>query len=319
MPRITTNGGDLHYEDYGVGTPIVFCHEFAQNLEGWSGQVWHFSRRYRAIAYSRRGYPPSAIPEREEAYSFAQSVADLEQLVRDLGASPAHIVGHGAGGNIALALAIGRPDMVRSLVLTGAGAGSGDPDGWKSSACDIAEKIEQGGIDALVRTIASAKQRTIFRERDPVGWRAFIDSMRGLSARGCAHAMRGALSRPSFLELGEELAQLRVPILLVLGDQDRPSFDGSHFVLQHAPQAAMAVMPLCGHTENLERPSLFNGIVADFIALVDDGHWITADTEYCGSRDSRRSPVMSASADPPGVQVQPVRLRPPNQPDGSTP
>src|SRR4051812_6290043 len=43
------------------------------------------------IAYSRRGYPPSAIPEREEAYSFAPSVADLEQLVHDVSASPAHI------------------------------------------------------------------------------------------------------------------------------------------------------------------------------------------------------------------------------------
>lgn len=274
MPRISTEHGDLSYEAHGAGTPIVFCHEFAQNLDGWSSQVSHFSRRHRTIAYSRRGYPPSAIPERQEAYAFAQSVADLEQLVRDLDASPAHIVGHGAGGNIALALAIGRPGMVRSLVLAGAGAGSGDPENWKSSARAFAEEIEQGGTDALIRTIASAKQRTIFRDRDPVGWQAFIRSMGRLSARGCAHAMRGALSRPSFLELGDELAKLRVPILLVLGDQDRPSFDGSHFVFEHAPRAAMAVIPLCGHTENLEHPSRFNDIVADFLTLVDAGRWI---------------------------------------------
>jgi pimeloyl-ACP methyl ester carboxylesterase len=288
MPRISTNDADLHYEEHGAGTPIVFCHEFAQNLDGWSGQVSHFSRCHRTIAYSRRGYPPSAIPKREDAYSFAQSVADLEQLVRDLDASPAHIVGHGAGGNIALALAIARPDMVRSLVLTGAGAGSGDPDEWKSSARAFAEEIEQGGMGALIRNIASAKQRTIFSDRDPAGWRAFIGSMGRLSARGCAHAMRGALSRPSFLELGDELATLRVPILLVIGDQDRPSFDGSHFVLEHAPRAAMAVIPLCGHTENLEHPSRFNDTV---LTLVDAGRWINPDAGTSKIEDSsnRRS------------------------------
>lgn len=38
MAQITFDGVTLSYEDRGSGIPIVFCHEFAQNHEGWSGK-----------------------------------------------------------------------------------------------------------------------------------------------------------------------------------------------------------------------------------------------------------------------------------------
>ena len=53
---------DLHYEEAGQGTPLVFVHEFAGDCRSWEAQLRFFARRYRCIAYNARGYPPSSVP-----------------------------------------------------------------------------------------------------------------------------------------------------------------------------------------------------------------------------------------------------------------
>jgi len=45
------------------------------------------------------------------------------------------------------------------------------------------------------------------------------------------------------------------------------------FLLALLPSAALAVMPNCGHTINLEDPDQFNRIVGDFIIQVEAGRW----------------------------------------------
>ena len=47
MPYADSNGVRLYYEEVGKGTPIVFVHEFADDLRSWEPQIRFFSRRYR--------------------------------------------------------------------------------------------------------------------------------------------------------------------------------------------------------------------------------------------------------------------------------
>ena len=64
MPHITADDGvKLFYQETGAGIPVVFVHEFAGDWRSWEGQLRHFGRRYRCIAYNARGYPPSDVPE----------------------------------------------------------------------------------------------------------------------------------------------------------------------------------------------------------------------------------------------------------------
>ncbi len=58
MPYANSDDVRLYYEEVGKGTPIVFVHEFADDLYSWEPQIRFFSRRYRCIAYNARGYPP---------------------------------------------------------------------------------------------------------------------------------------------------------------------------------------------------------------------------------------------------------------------
>ena len=70
MTYAMSNGVRLYYEEAGTGTPIVWAHEFADDLHGWEAQMQWFSRRYRCIAYNARGYPPS-VRIRTSANSFS--------------------------------------------------------------------------------------------------------------------------------------------------------------------------------------------------------------------------------------------------------
>jgi 3-oxoadipate enol-lactonase len=265
MPTLHLDDIALHYEEHGSGVPVVLCHEFAQNHTGWAAQVSHLARNYRVVTFSRRGYPPSDVPSVADDYAFARQITDMAALCSYLSLQPAHLIGHGAGGNIALSYGLQQPDALLSLVLAGAGAGSTQPDAWKADNAIFANEIELGGLDALVGAIGNAPQRQAFRRKDPTGWAKFEAQMRQLSPEGAARSMRGAFTRPGFFEMADQLAGFEVPTLLLLGDQDEPSFVPSRFVFETAPCAEMAVMPGCGHTENLENPALFNQLVCDFL------------------------------------------------------
>ena len=69
MPKIKTSDGvNLYYEEAGAGTPVVFVHEFAGDYRTWEPQMRRFSRAYRCVTYSQRGYPPSDIPDDAARY-----------------------------------------------------------------------------------------------------------------------------------------------------------------------------------------------------------------------------------------------------------
>ena len=73
----TDDGVRLYYEETGSGSPIIFVHEFAGDHRSWELQLQHFGRRYRAITYAARGYPPSDVPEDPASYSQNRAADDI--------------------------------------------------------------------------------------------------------------------------------------------------------------------------------------------------------------------------------------------------
>ena len=69
MPMVTTDDGvKLYFEDTGgAGDPILFLHEFGGHHLSWEPQMRYFSRYYRCISYAARGWPPSDVPDSEDA------------------------------------------------------------------------------------------------------------------------------------------------------------------------------------------------------------------------------------------------------------
>src|SRR4051794_15167441 len=87
----------------------------------WREQVPGFSQRFRTIAYDTRGTGRAPFPD--EPYGVPDLADDAAAI---LDGRPAHIVALSMGGYVALTLALTRPELIRSLVLVGTGAGGPD-------------------------------------------------------------------------------------------------------------------------------------------------------------------------------------------------
>ncbi|KPK17646.1 MAG: hypothetical protein AMJ67_12525 [Betaproteobacteria bacterium SG8_41] len=274
MPLAAVNGVQLYWEETGQGTPVVMVHEFAGDGRSWEPQVRCLSRSYRVITYNHRGYPPSSVPQQASEYSQELLVGDLSQLLRHLQLGAVFLCGCSMGANIARDFAIARPDSVRGLILVGVGAGSTHRAAFLQGQEAMAAALDTSGIRSLVDSLANVPTRASFKRKDPRGFAEFLRYAGEHDARACAHLAREVVAkRKTVVELEDALRSLPVPTLVVAGDRDEPCVEASMLLRSWLPHAGLALLPDCGHTPNLEEPSQFNGLLADFLASVQAGSW----------------------------------------------
>lgn len=276
----TRDGIKLCYEEVGSGTPIVFVHEFGGDMHSWEPQMRYFSRRYRCITYSARGYFPSDVPQSEEQYSQEIAVNDIVDLLDALGIDRAHVVGLSMGGFATLHLGLSHPERARSLVVAGAGYGAEKAfeEYFRNVSMEVARQFEAQGSEQFSKTYSMAASRIAFLVKDPRGWQEFATQLSRHSALGSANTMRGVQARrPSIYDLKEELARLQLPTLIMVGDEDDHCLQPGIFMKQNIPCSGLLVLPKAGHTLNLEEPALFNQHMAEFLAMVEQGKWLARD------------------------------------------
>jgi pimeloyl-ACP methyl ester carboxylesterase len=276
MPLAPIHGINLYYEITGRGYPLLFSHEFAGDYRSWEPQVRFFSRRYQVITYNARGYPPSDVPEDVQAYSQAQVAEDIVLLMRYLNIAQAHLVGLSMGGYAVLHVGLSHPEVARSMVVAGCGYGSvpGEREKFQQDSGLVAQRFEREGMQAVAAMYARGPTRVQFIDKDPRGWQEFADQLGAHSALGSALTLRGIQGRrPSVYALEAQMRQLRVPTLIMTGDEDEPCLEPALFMKRTIPTAGLVVMPKSGHTINLEEPATFNRQVSDFLVAVEAGKW----------------------------------------------
>ncbi len=97
-------------------------------------------------------------------------------------------------------------------------------------------------------------------------WQQWYQDFSELSGLGLAQTLRGVqLRRPTMYELEPRLRTLRIPTLVIVGDEDTPALDASRFLARSIPAAELEILPGTGHTLNLEEPARFNAAVLTFL------------------------------------------------------
>ncbi len=281
MGTVTTKDGvRLRYEEAGSGFPMIFVHEFAGDARSWEPQLRYFSRRYRCIAYSARGYPPSDVPGDPDAYSQEHARDDIETVLRSLAIERAHIVGLSMGAFATLHFGMAYPAMAASLVAAGVGYGA-LPDARAIFAAEVealAARIRAEGMAVVAETYARGPTRLAYLEKDPRGFAEFAGQLAEHSTEGSAFTMLGVQRRrPGFHELADRLRAMTVPTLIVCGDEDDPAIEPSVYLKRTLPAAGLIMLPRTGHTINLEEPDAFNRAVLEFVTQVEAGRWTPRD------------------------------------------
>jgi len=294
MPTVTAHDGvRLHYEEAGSGVPVVFVHEFAGDWRSWEAQLRYFSRSYRCITYSARGYLPSEVPKSVDSYSQDHWREDIRAIVDGLKLDRPHVVGLSMGAMATLHYGMkycakGGAEIGRARSLTLAGAGSGAHpatfDEFQKSSRANAEFIRTNGMAPFAATYGHGGTRIQYLRKDPRGFAEYAQQLAEHSAEGSANTMEGYQGRrPSLYALADTIARVDVPVLILTGDEDEPCLEASVMLKRAIPKAGLAVLAQSGHGINLEEPALFNQLVDDFFHRVEAGTW--------GERDPRSAPA----------------------------
>jgi pimeloyl-ACP methyl ester carboxylesterase len=288
----TSDNIRLYYEEAGQGTPIVFVHEFGGDWRSWENQMRAFARRHRCVTFSARGFTPSDVPTDVAMYSQRRAAEDILAVMDAAGIARAHIVGLSMGGFATLHFGLLAPERALSITVAGAGYGAEKQyeEYFREISREVANQFETLGSAAFSQTYAMGASRVQYLNKDPRGWKEFATQLGEHDSIGCANTMRGVQAeRPSIYDLEDQLKQMTVPTLIMVGDEDDHCLQPGIFMKKTIPASGLVVMPKTGHTLNLEEPERFNSYVAEFIASVESGNWLVRDPRAMGSEIMKTS------------------------------
>jgi non-heme chloroperoxidase len=266
------NGATLHYFECGEGESLVFVHGAIGNLHTFGEQLETFSKEFRVIAYSRRFHPPNDLPQDGDTHTEQIHVDDLAALVRDFGASPAHLVGNSGGAYFALALALQHPELVRTLVL-------GEP---PILPLLLRTSVGRSLNESWNRRVLGASRSAFESGELEEGMRRFLDGISGepgtfdqlleparTNLMQYAPVMRLEIlaEQSASLTLAcDALGQLEQPILLLTGEQSPAMFMLVNAELERCLEAETHVMvPEAGHGMHAENAAFYNEAVLAFL------------------------------------------------------
>src|SRR5581483_3230195 len=194
MPfALTDDGVRLYFEATGKGRPVIFVHEFAGDLRSHEPQLRHFGKRYHALAFNARGYPPSDVPEHVSSYSQTRAADDILAVLDHIGERQAHIVGLSMGGFATLHFGLRHAGRARSLCIGGCGYGAEPEQREKfcAEADAIAAVLRSEGMAAFAERYAYGPTRVQYENKDPRGHAEFKKMLAEHSAIGSANTQQG--------------------------------------------------------------------------------------------------------------------------------
>jgi pimeloyl-ACP methyl ester carboxylesterase len=276
MARVEASDGvALYAEAHGTGLPVLFSCPLNTTCENWRPQVDPLvAQGFRVVLWDFRGHGRSDAPDDPAAYSMEQVVDDLGRVLDWAApaapAAPAVLGGLSFGGLASLHFALRAPARVRGLLLIDSGPGFKNPEAqqrWEAGVEKAASFLERKGMQAFVESRAAA---TTFGGRPELP--AAQAARRAIAAQqphGLAHFGRrvAALASPVI----DELASIRIPALVIVGEHDAAYQRAAQVMQARLPLAESVTIPGAGHIVNIEAAEAFNTAVLCFLERLRAG------------------------------------------------
>jgi 3-oxoadipate enol-lactonase len=255
----------LSYLEAGASGPaVVLLHGWSAFKELWWSTLLALAPHAHAYAPDMPGHGDSPLLG---STSMLQIAERIERFCAIRGDTRIMLVGHSMGGNIALELALARPELVERLVLVDAAVQPAEMPVYTRSYLD-----QTFGWAVLRTSMAAARQISLVGRYVPHAHQGgvVLPALRRVTymARNDADAMRVLLDRLFENPIGPRLADLRVPTLVISGEFDPlvpPPL--SERVAAAIPGAQYALIRRAAHNPMDERPREFNAILLEFMNL----------------------------------------------------
>jgi pimeloyl-ACP methyl ester carboxylesterase len=261
---ITTAYGQTHIISCGVknASPLVLLHGGYASSTMWFPNITDLARKFHVLALDTIGEPGRSFPTKQNA-SKAHLAAWLVGVLDELGISHPHLVGLSRGGWLALNLAIHSPQRLGKIVLLSPAASFITLNRFFSAIAGSVMLIPTRFVSkiALYSWVTPGfVVNDVFAEQFILGLQNWNWAMGRKGYSGVMPSVFG----------DEELRQIKNPILMLIGDQDKlnPSQ-----VLEQAkrliPQVEAEVIPSAGHFLSMEQPELVDTRILKFLTECD--------------------------------------------------
>ena len=235
-------------------TPLVFLHGVGGGHHAWEDQVPYFGGLgYPSHAWDQPGYGKSAIVE---PYDLEQVSAALARLIESLGGEPVVLIGHSMGGLIAQETYVRHPQLVKAMALC------------------FTSPAFAGGSSDFTRQFLAARIGPLDEGKSMAEIAAKLIPTMGSNSKLAEQIMAGvppetyrkAVHLLTTFDRRKELADIKVPTLLVAGSDDKTAPPAMmERMAQRIPGAQYVLLEGCGHLGPMDQPAAFNGALHSFL------------------------------------------------------
>jgi pimeloyl-ACP methyl ester carboxylesterase len=247
----------LSYRRAGAGHPLILVHGYLGGSGVWRSQIAYFSADHDVIAPDLAGFGESAhlaAPDRIEDHA-----SQVLALLDDLGVGRFDLLGHSMGGMIVQHMAAVAGARISKLILYGTGPVGVMPDRFETIE-DSRRRLRADGLAVTAQRIAA----TWFLHGKAAEGYALCET---IATRATLQAALASLDAWEHWDGRAALAEIVSPTLVLWGDHDRSyGWTQPEALWRGVPDSCLAVVPGCAHNVHMEKPGLFNSLVADFLA-----------------------------------------------------
>jgi len=251
---------------------IVLLHGFGASSLTWQQVLEPLGQAAYVVAFDRAAFGFTERPTSFgdlNPYSAAGQLKVIDGLVDLYGADKEVVIlGHSAGGALALGYALDYPDKVDSLILEAPAVyGTGGSPSWLNWVFSIPQ-IDHLGPLAVASIASSGLDLLVESYTDPSMITAEVQASytAPLKIDGWERAFWEFNKAPRSLNLVERLDDLRAPALIITGDDDRVVATADSIKLNgDLPGSELVIIEGAGHLPNEEKPQEFVDAVLRFL------------------------------------------------------
>lgn len=233
--------GEIYYEVYGKGTPLLMLHGNAGSHKEFLSYTGQMCGKYKVILMDSRGHGRSLLKTKTARQEFTafDMAEDVKRLMDYLHLGQGILLGFSDGANTALEFAVRYPGRTLAVVSV---SGNAQPRGlWLPAYMFIYVKYHVAGF---------------FRHFCSFGWLRQKAGQSRLFASLILHS-------PSLTE--DRLSQIKTPVLLIAGTLDIIKVSHTKWMASKIPGSRLVLVKGGTHGAFFRRHSLYLKPIMDFL------------------------------------------------------
>lgn len=252
MPMLDVDGISLYYTVNGKGIPIVFIHPPLLTCVNFKYQVDELSQDFQVITFDIRGHGRSQYSEQPLTYPLI--VEDIKHLLDHLKIKKAFICGYSTGGSIVLEYLLNSADRsLGGIVISGMSEVSNKYLKKKISLGISLASKRAVPILALSISWSNSNTQELFKK-------LFKESKNG-NAKNIEQYYRYSLQ----YTCTEQLEKIKLPVLLVYGEDDKPFYDYAMLLHKKLPYTELKFINHAKHQIPTKAANDLNAMIKQFI------------------------------------------------------